>query len=236
MKQMPHNLDYCWNCRSILENFHCSSDLRYICNIYIYICICIYIYIHKNLKYTESEKILFPHSCLKKNYFTLNHTQMIYWISVLCPQCPDGYTYAPESCLFITGTHFLLSTTTVRVSREGEEWECALLLWMWCSEDSSWNTSNSIRQHLQTCLRSVLGLRDNCLDNCLWVIVSDFFETLYLWFLLLLYLLFYLQTCISLYPTKGNNFLFSSCAQKLPTLPGSINSICSSIFIHSPAC
>ena len=141
---------------------------------------------------------------------------MIYWISVPCPQCPDGYTYAPESRLFITGTHFLLSTTRVRVSREGEEWECALLLWMWCSEDSSWNTSNSERQHLQMCLRSVLGLRDKCwawgtnvvLTIVYGVIVSDFFETLYFWFHLLLYLLFYLQTCLSLYPTKGNNFFF----------------------------
>lgn len=200
--------------------------------------------LHKNLKYTESEKILFPCSCLKKNYFVLNHTQMIYWISVPCPQCPNGYTYAPESRLFITGTHFLLSTTRVRVSREGEEWEWALLLWMWCSEDSSWNTSNSERQHLQMCLRSVLGLRDKCwawgtnvvLTIVYGVIVSDFFETLYFWFHLLLYLLFYLQTCLSLYPTKGNNFFFSSCAQKLPTLPGAINSICSSIFIHSATC
>jgi len=109
---------------------------------------------------------------------------------------------APESCLFITGTHFLLSTTTVRVSREGEEWECALLLWMWCSEDSSWNTSNSIRQHLQTCLRSVLGLRDNCLDNCLWVIVSDFFETLCLWFLQVLLIVFALQFSFTLPPAR----------------------------------
>lgn len=29
MKQMPHNLDYCWNCKSILENFHYSSGLWY---------------------------------------------------------------------------------------------------------------------------------------------------------------------------------------------------------------
>lgn len=165
--------------------------------------------LHKNLKYTGSEKILFLSSCLKKNSFVLNHTQMIYWILVLCPRGPDGYTYTPESHLFITGTHFLLSTTRVGVSREGEEWECALLLWMWCSEDSSWNTSNSIRQHLQMCLRSALGLRDKyCLDNCLRGHCLWLLWNVYLWSHLLLYLLFYLQTCLSLYPTKGNNFFF----------------------------
>lgn len=190
------------------------------------------------MKYTESEKILFPCSCLKKNYFVLNHTQMIYWISVPCPQCPDGYTYAPESRLFITGTHFLLSTTRVRVSREGEEWECALLLWMWCSEDSSWNTSNSERQHLQMCLRSVLGLRDKCcLDNCLW---SHCLWLLWNFVLLVPFTPLFTVLPSNLFKFLPNQrkqlFFFSSCAQKLPTLPGAINSICSSIFIHSATC
>lgn len=74
---------------------------------------------------------------------------------------------------------------------------------MWCSEDSSWNTSNSIRQHLKMCLRSVLGLRTHAVLTAIYgVIVSDLFETLYLWSHLLIYWLFYLQTCLSL------NFFF----------------------------